>query len=397
MPDRRPRARRGAAVAGQQHDVESRAHAARPPPSPPLGAAGRRRRARRRPDAVAASTTRRAAVGGQPSAAPRRTLRRAPTPRPARAVPTTDHRAARPRPPRRNCSGARSRRTRRRRAARRRRSRAASGCSEPGSTAAARRKSPSSVTSAAGSTTDDHRSPLGQRAGLVEDHDRDVGRPLQRVAALDQDAQLGAAAGGHHDRGRHGEPHRARAGDDEHRDAGGEGPARRRRRRRTATRPRTSASASAITTGTNTALMRSARCWIGARVACASRMSRTICASTLEAPPSVVARHEHAGPVDGAADDRVAGALRDRQRLAGQHRLVDRRAALDDDAVDRQSLARADHTRSPVATGPTATSCSHAIADDAGRRRLQGRERRSAAEVRRLARASSARRSGSAR
>ena len=43
------------------------------------------------------------------------------------------------------------------------------------------------------------------------------------------------------------------------------------------------------TTGTKTALTRSARRWIGAREPCASRMSLTICASTLSAP-SVVAR-----------------------------------------------------------------------------------------------------------
>ena len=53
--------------------------------------------------------------------------------------------------------------------------------------------------------------------------------------------------------------------------------------------PASVAIAIAITTGTNTALMRSARSWIGARVACASRIRRTICESTLEAP-SVVAR-----------------------------------------------------------------------------------------------------------
>ncbi len=49
------------------------------------------------------------------------------------------------------------------------------------------------------------------------------------------------------------------------------------------------AMAIAITTGTKTALMRSARRWIGAREPWASRMSWTIRASTLSAP-SVVAR-----------------------------------------------------------------------------------------------------------
>ena len=47
--------------------------------------------------------------------------------------------------------------------------------------------------------------------------------------------------------------------------------------------------ASEITTGTKMPLMRSASFWIGAREPCASRISRTICASTLSAP-SVVAR-----------------------------------------------------------------------------------------------------------
>ena len=45
--------------------------------------------------------------------------------------------------------------------------------------------------------------------------------------------------------------------------------------------------------------------------------------------------------VQGRADDLVAGALVDRQRLAGEHRLVDGRGTLDDDAVDRHLLARA--------------------------------------------------------
>jgi hypothetical protein len=48
-------------------------------------------------------------------------------------------------------------------------------------------------------------------------------------------------------------------------------------------------SAMPITTGTNTALTRSASCWIGAREAWASRIRRTICDS-MPSRPSVVAR-----------------------------------------------------------------------------------------------------------
>ena len=47
------------------------------------------------------------------------------------------------------------------------------------------------------------------------------------------------------------------------------------------------------------------------------------------------AHHERARLIDGGAGDRIAGALLDRHRLAGDHRLVDDRVALEDDAVHR--------------------------------------------------------------
>ena len=50
----------------------------------------------------------------------------------------------------------------------------------------------------------------------------------------------------------------------------------------------TVSAASPITAGTNTAATRSARCWMGARVACASCIIRTICASVLDGPAAVV-------------------------------------------------------------------------------------------------------------
>ena len=60
------------------------------------------------------------------------------------------------------------------------------------------------------------------------------------------------------------------------------------------------------------------------------------------APDAGRAHDERAGRVERRADDLVARPDVDRDRLAGQHRLVDRRAALDDDAVDRDRLARPD-------------------------------------------------------
>ena len=60
------------------------------------------------------------------------------------------------------------------------------------------------------------------------------------------------------------------------------------------------------------------------------------------APDLVGAHDQRAGLVDGAADDGVAGGLGDRHRLAGHQGLVERGAALLDDAVDRDLLAGAD-------------------------------------------------------
>ena len=49
-----------------------------------------------------------------------------------------------------------------------------------------------------------------------------------------------------------------------------------------------------------------------------------------------------AGGVEGGADDGVAGGLVDREALAGEHALVDRGGAADDDAVDGDLLAGTD-------------------------------------------------------
>ena len=65
---------------------------------------------------------------------------------------------------------------------------------------------------------DEARLALGQRAGLVDHDGVDLLHDLERLGALDQDARLGAAAGGHHDGDRRGEAERARAGDDQHGD-----------------------------------------------------------------------------------------------------------------------------------------------------------------------------------
>ena len=97
----------------------------------------------------------------------------------------------------------------------------------------------------------DERHPPGRHgAGLVQ-HDRvDAAGRLQHLRAPDEDAELRAAAGADHERGRRRQAERARAGDDQHGDGGRE--RRLGRRRRCRARSRAWPAASAMTTGTNT-------------------------------------------------------------------------------------------------------------------------------------------------
>ena len=96
------------------------------------------------------------------------------------------------------------------------------GCSEACSTAPASRSTSSASSPSAASTSAQGHHAGGDRAGLVQ-HDG-VDRPggLQGLRALDQDAQLGAAAGADHQGRRRGQAEGARAGDDQHGDRGGE-------------------------------------------------------------------------------------------------------------------------------------------------------------------------------
>ena len=100
------------------------------------------------------------------------------------------------------------------------------------------------------------------------------------------------------------------------------------------------ASDSAITTGTNTAETRSARRCTWALPFWASSTSRAICASWVSAPTRVARTTSRPPAFTVAPATVVAGADLDRHRLAGEHRGVDRRRALDDDAVGGDLLAR---------------------------------------------------------
>jgi hypothetical protein len=76
---------------------------------------------------------------------------------------------------------------------------------------------------------------------------------------------------------------------------------------------------------------------------------------------------EGAGLVEGRPDDLVTLAPLDRDRLAGDHRLVDSRGALDDDPVDGDPTARPhDHDISDDDLVDQDLDL-HAVPDDAGR------------------------------
>ena len=219
------------------------------------------------------------------------------------------------------------------------RSPARSGARSALSSAPTSRSASSRSTPVGGATLDERHAPARDRAGLVE-HDRvDAARRLEHLRALDQDAELRAAAGADEQRGRRGEAERARAGDDQHGDRGGEGERGAARRRRA--RSRASPAASAITIGTNTPEMRSASRCTGALPDCASVTRRRDLRERGVGADARRAHDEAAADVDVAPATSSPGLDLDRHALAGQQRPVDRRAPVLDDAVGGDLLARA--------------------------------------------------------
>ncbi len=149
--------------------------------------------------------------------------------------------------------------------------------------------------------------------------------------------------GADHDRGRRGQAHGAGAGDDEDRDRRRQGewqarlgadehPARRTSMRRDGQhgRARTSRSRGRPRAGS------------GPSSPGHARRGATICDSAVSRPTRSARMTKEPERVHRRADDPVAGRLLDRQRLAGEHRLVDRGRAVDQHAVDRNAIAWAD-------------------------------------------------------
>ncbi len=96
--------------------------------------------------------------------------------------------------------------------------------------------------------------------------------------------------------------------------------------------------ARAITTGTKTALTRSASRCTGALPDCASVTRRAICASAVSSPTRVARTTRRPPTLIVAPTTSSPGPDLDRHRLAGDQRLVDRRGAALDDAVGRDLL-----------------------------------------------------------
>ena len=213
----------------------------------------------------------------------------------------------------------------------------ASGCSLSDSTAPARRSTSSSPMPGAGDA-DDGVLALGERAGLVEQERVDGAALLEREAVLDEDPVAGRHRRGDRRRQRDRQAERVRAGDDQHghdpgdrlvgvaerqphdagdhRGAGGDveeqrgGPVGEHLR----PRPRL----------------------LGLGHQPLDAGQRGVLADRVDPHPDRrVGRHR-------AGDDPVADVLGDRLGLAGDHRLVELRRALDDLAVGRHPGAGAD-------------------------------------------------------
>ena len=226
-----------------------------------------------------------------------------------------------------------------------------------GQRAAPRRRS----VPAAGDDVDERHRAGRDGAGLVE-HDRvDAPGRLEHLGTLDDDAELGAAAGADHDRGRRGQPEGARAGDDQHGDGGGE----RRRRRLAGAEPEAEGGDGEGDDDRHE----------HGRDAVGEPLHRRLAGLGVLDEPGDLGQlgvgadagrphDEAAAGVDGGAGDGVAGADLDRHRLAGQQRGVDGRRALGDDAVGGDLLARAHDERSPTASWSIGMRTSPSVAQD---------------------------------
>ena len=188
---------------------------------------------------------------------------------------------------------------------------------------------------------DQFRLALGEGPGLVDQQRIDALEPLQRLGAFHEHARLRAAPGADHDRHRRRQPQRARTGDDEHGD-------------------RVEECVTDVRFGADEAPDNESgdrdhddERHEPARDAIGDGLDRCAAALRFGHHPDDAREHgvaadrlrlhdETAGAVHRAAGQHACRFLGDRERLAGEHRLVDRGLAIDDDAIDRHRFAGAD-------------------------------------------------------
>ena len=215
----------------------------------------------------------------------------------------------------------------------------AMGCSEAASTAPASRSTSARRAPSSGVTSSSSIRPSVIVPGLVE-HDRaDPARALEDLRPADEDAKLRPPPGADHERRRRRQAERAWAGDDQHRDGRGEGGRRRRagqeppgeRREREHDHDRHEHRRHAVGQALHGRLA-----GLGLVDEGGDAGKRRVGADTR------CAHDQPAVGVQGGARHGAPDGDLDRRGLAGEHRAVDRRRALADDAVGGDLLAGAD-------------------------------------------------------
>ncbi len=186
---------------------------------------------------------------------------------------------------------------------------------------------------------DELRASFGERAGLVEDERIDAAQLLDRLGVAEQHARSRAAAHRDRDRDRRRESERARTRDDQHGDRIHE------RVRQARLGPDRGPHREGGPGGEHDRGHEPARHAIGEaldRGAAALRLrdERHDAREQRLAAHLLGAHHEASRAVHAARHDAVPGTLRDRDRLAREHRFVDAATALEHHAIHRQLLAR---------------------------------------------------------
>ena len=216
--------------------------------------------------------------------------------------------------------------------------------------------------------------PTGQGSRLVQHHDPDVGRALHGRAVADQEAGLGPHAGAHHQGGRGGQAHGARAGDDQHADGAGQG----HRQPGLGAEEHPGAEGQGGHDGhgghepADNPVHRPLDWCLGPLGVL--HQPSDLGQGRVRADP-VGADGQRAGHVQRRAGHPVAFGLLHRHRLAGEHRLVRCARAVDHHAVDRDPLAGSDPDQVADPDLVRRDLRLGAVPDDAGRCRLPTEER----------------------